>query len=97
MADTNLRPWFFETETGNIMRDNAVDWLLWSLFSTHTGEYTEEWEEEIEGYLNKFGEYLGYSLERGRNPRMQCMRLTLDPVVMCHRPFVWYMVSSLYV
>lgn len=74
------------------MRDNAADWILWALFSTHQGEYTEEWEEEINEYLDMFAERLGRPLAQGRDAKIQCMRLTLDPVVMCHRPFLWYMV-----
>lgn len=92
MSEATIRPWFIETESGRIMRDNAADWILWALFSTHEGEYTEEWEEEINEYLEMFAERLGRPLAQGRDENIKCMRLTLDPVVMCHRPFLWYMV-----
>ncbi|EIM92937.1 uncharacterized protein STEHIDRAFT_90320 [Stereum hirsutum FP-91666 SS1] len=94
MSEATIRPWFLQTESGRIMRDNAADWILWALFSTHEGEYTEEWEEEINEYLEMFAERLGRPLAQGRDANIKCMRLTLDPVVMCHRPFLWYMIVA---
>jgi len=38
---------------------------------------------------------IGYKLEDGWNSGVQCMKVTLDPVKMLHRPFLWYMVVSL--
>ncbi|TFY74959.1 hypothetical protein EWM64_g9053, partial [Hericium alpestre] len=38
---------------------------------------------------------LGYPLDKGSNPNLQCLRLTLDPVIMVHRPLLWYMIVGL--
>lgn len=67
-------------------------WILWALFSTDT--YQPEWEDEINGYIADIEGLLGRTLEEGFNDKIGCMRLTFDPVVSLHRPFLWYLVSS---
>lgn len=84
--------WFFNSPAASIKRDNMKEWLLWALFSTNRDGQKEEWTEELEGYLTRLEEYMGRKLERGWNSGAKCMKLTLDPVVMVHRPLVWYTV-----
>ncbi|KDQ50228.1 hypothetical protein JAAARDRAFT_74302 [Jaapia argillacea MUCL 33604] len=55
----------------------------------------EDWEEEIEGYLKIMGDSIGHPLEPGRNDKVQSMTLTFDPVLMLHRPLVWYSIIAL--
>ncbi|KII89162.1 hypothetical protein PLICRDRAFT_698270 [Plicaturopsis crispa FD-325 SS-3] len=76
----------------DIKRENVTDWLLWSFFSAKPDEVREDWKDELEIYTSKIEEQLGRKLESGFNKDAQSMRLTLDPVVMCHRPLVWYMI-----
>jgi len=85
--------WFTQSDSKRIQRGNAIDWLLWALFSTHIDDALDEWQEELEQYLSIMSNYLGYSFDLGSSPDVQIMRLTLDPVVMVHRPLVWYIVS----
>ena len=53
----------------------------------------EEWEDEIVEYLAAVEKALGQALPDGYNKDAPCMRLTLDPVPMLHRPLLWYLVS----
>ncbi|KAI0263414.1 hypothetical protein BC834DRAFT_1027718 [Gloeopeniophorella convolvens] len=95
MSSDSVSRWFTSTPGGRVWRDNAVDWVLWALFSAHAGELLTEWEEELDHYVSVLGGFIGYPLDRGNNPAIQVPRLTLDPVVTVHRPFVWYMIVGL--
>ena len=75
-----------------IKRDNIIDWLLWSLFSSTPDLLVKEWEEELDYYVPFFGDVLGYDIERGKNPELQSLRLSVDPVSALHRPLIWYSV-----
>jgi len=52
-----------------------------------------EWEDEVSEYLATVEDLLGQALPDGYNKDTTCMRLTLDPVPMLHRPLLWYMVG----
>lgn len=82
--------WFLSPE---IKKENVRDWILWAMFSVNSGEALEEWTEEIDGYIQSVEKTLGRRLEDGRNPKANSMRLTFDPVLMTHRPLIWYFVS----
>ncbi|KAI0245885.1 hypothetical protein BJV78DRAFT_1259315 [Lactifluus subvellereus] len=92
MTSESISSWFVSAPGRRVCRDNVIDWLLWALFSARTSEVLEEWEQELDYYISVMGEYLGYPLSPGGKSEMQCLRLTLDPVHMVHRPFVWYMI-----
>jgi hypothetical protein len=92
MTSESISSWFLRAPGHRIYRDNVIDWLLWALFSARTTEILEEWEQELDYYITVMGEYVGYPLRPGGESEIQCLRLTLDPVHMVHRPFVWYMV-----
>ncbi|KAH9955230.1 hypothetical protein BC827DRAFT_882947 [Russula dissimulans] len=95
MTAESITGWFLRASGGQIWRDNVVDWLLWALFSSRSKDTHREWEEELDHYITAMGEYVGYPLRPGSNPEMQCLRLTMDPVPMVHRPFIWYMLVCL--
>jgi hypothetical protein len=79
--------WF----TAEMTRESVKGWMLWSLFSCDVGDMDESWTEEMDGYLQAIENTLGRRLECGGQPTGS-MRLNFDPVVMVHRPFIWYMV-----
>ncbi|KAH9832839.1 uncharacterized protein C8Q71DRAFT_775203 [Rhodofomes roseus] len=87
--------WFFGSETSLIKRENMREWLLWALFGCNRENGRPEWNDEIEGYLAKLEDYTGSPFEDGWSETAKCMRLTLDPVVMLHRPLVWYAIVGL--
>lgn len=82
--------WFFSAD---FKRDNVVDWLLWALFSATRDDYLAEWEDELEEYLSMVEVVIGRKLDPGYNAGARCMRVTLDRVLMLHRPLIWYLVS----
>ena len=95
MTSESITGWFLRSPGRQIWRNNVVDWLLWALFSDSNTNTHPEWEDELDYYISVMGEHVGYPLRPGSNPEMQCLRLTMDPVHMVHRPFAWYMVSFL--
>ncbi|KAF8176980.1 hypothetical protein BJ912DRAFT_691780 [Pholiota molesta] len=79
-------------------RDDVIDWLLWALFSSSKEEIDlDDYREELEGYLREIEKYHDQPLAPGRSQKdqLQSMRITLDPVVMLHRPLIWYMIVAL--
>ena len=92
MTSESITGWFLRSPGLQIWRDNVIDWLLWALFSVRNRDTNPEWEDELEYYTTVMGEYVGYPLVAGSSPEIQCLRLTMDPVPMVHRPFIWYMV-----
>ncbi|KAI0685398.1 Alpha/Beta hydrolase protein [Cytidiella melzeri] len=96
MRDAELATgWFHFSEPDTIRRDNVVEWVLWALFSSSRDAYLDEWKEEIESYVKAVERLLGRKLEEGMNDRVKCMKVTLDPVIACHRPLLWYIIVSI--
>lgn len=96
VRDTELATgWFYFSPANSIRRDNIVEWILWALFSTNRDAILEDWEEELEGYIKIVERLMGRKLEDGWNEEIKCMKVTLDPVVALHRPFLWYSVREL--
>ena len=89
--------WFFSPSSSEMRRDNAVEWLLWALFSSTRDNRLDEWKEEIEGYVEVIERLLGHELQDGYNDSIKCMKITMDSVSGIHRPFIWYMVSNRFV
>ncbi|KAI0703756.1 Alpha/Beta hydrolase protein [Cytidiella melzeri] len=95
MRDAELATgWFPSSKPDTIRRDNVIDWILWALFSNSRDAYLEEWEEETETYVKGFERLLGRELEEGVDDRVKSMKVTLDPVVACHRPLLWYFIVA---
>ncbi|KAF8550891.1 hypothetical protein OG21DRAFT_1418930 [Imleria badia] len=82
--------WFFQSRA--VQKENILEWLLWCLFSTSMNASWEEWEDEIAQYLAAIENILGQALPDGYNNDTPCMRPTLDPVRMLHRPLLWYLI-----
>jgi len=81
--------WFLGTD---VNRDDVMDWIYWAVFSCDRVEAAPEWQTEAEEYLVLVERRFGLEFKDGNNgPRKtKSMRLTLDPVVMIHRPLLWY-------
>ncbi|KAI0784914.1 hypothetical protein C8Q75DRAFT_776751 [Abortiporus biennis] len=96
MKDTDFSTgWFYSKHPSAIRRDNVVEWILWAFFSTHPSGLDEDWEEELEGYVLMVEKLLGRKLEQGWDNTVRCMKITLDPVISLHRPFLWYLIVAL--
>ncbi|OCH92258.1 alpha/beta-hydrolase [Obba rivulosa] len=84
--------WFYSTTASSLKRENVREWLLWAFFGTPRVGHWDEWKEEIDEYIATVEKAIGHELEDGWNEDAPCMKVTLDPVTMLHRPFVWYMI-----
>lgn len=87
--------WFYSSPIPNIKRDNVVEWILWALFNTDIEGLREEWVEEIDGYVNMIEQLLDHKLEPGHNDEVQCIKVTIDPIVSVHRPLLWYLIVAI--
>ncbi|KAF7795762.1 hypothetical protein EIP86_006929 [Pleurotus ostreatoroseus] len=65
--DRHAMGWFFSPSSSEMRRDNAVEWLLWALFSSTRDNRLDEWKEEIEGYIEVIERLLGHELQDGYN------------------------------
>ncbi|KAI0351556.1 alpha/beta-hydrolase [Trametes cingulata] len=86
--------WFFSAPPDGIKRDNLVEWLVWAIFGTHREHIRDEWVDELQGYVDKMESLLGRKIEEGWDHTVRCMKVTLDPVDMVHRPLLWYFIVA---
>ncbi|KAI9065071.1 hypothetical protein FKP32DRAFT_1610897 [Trametes sanguinea] len=86
--------WFFSAPPDGIKRENIVEWLLWAIFGTHREGLKEEWAEELQMYVQKMEDLMGRKIEEGWDQTVRCMKVTLDPVDMIHRPLLWYFIVA---
>ena len=86
-----LEKWCKDAPLSEIKRENVKDFYRWAFLNSKTSTSMEE--VELEDYVDKFEEYSRLEIEPGYG-RAKCLRLTLDPVDMVHRPLVWYLVNS---
>lgn len=87
--------WFLP-QGQEFQREDAIDWLLWSLFAYDgSHESLEEWAEELDGYIQVIEKRLGRKLKAGRGNGIKSIRLTFDTVKTVHRPLIWYSVSAM--
>ena len=94
VRDTEIATgWFFSAPPSGIKRENMIEWLLWAVFGSQREGLKEEWADEIEGYIRNIEKLLGRKLEEGWDQTLRCMKVSLDPVDMVHRPLLWYLVS----
>ena len=91
VGDAYPRGWFLDPE---IKRENVIDWIFWAIFSCDRADAAPEWRAEAEYYLVAMEQHLEVNFEDGHNEAAKSMRLTLDPVLMAHRPLLWYGVSD---
>jgi hypothetical protein len=88
--DAYLSKWFKDAPLEDIKRDNVKEFYNWAFLNS--GTWNPEDEEELEECIQGFEKTLGKKFEPGRG-KAECLRLTLDPVHMIHRPLIWYLVG----
>jgi hypothetical protein len=86
-----LQRWFSGAPADEIRRENLKDFFLWAFFN-RCGVRGDD-EEEIEEYVDATEELLRRRIEPGRGSA-QCLRLTLIPVDIRYRSFIWHWVSQ---
>ncbi|KAE9972066.1 hypothetical protein EG328_005239 [Venturia inaequalis] len=87
-----VRQWFLGADLKDIKWENVKDFYRWAFLNTDV-EHTAH-DEELDIYVQGIEDLLGKKLEPGRGSA-KCIRLTIDPVKMIHRPFVWYFILGM--
>ncbi|KAB8360569.1 hypothetical protein FH972_024309 [Carpinus fangiana] len=83
-----LQKWFKDAPLDEIKRENVREYLSWAFFNV--ADAGPEHDDEMDVYLKTVDTSLGKPLPPGRG-NASCLRLTLDPVPMLHRPLIWYL------
>ncbi|KAJ3017721.1 hypothetical protein HKX48_003413 [Thoreauomyces humboldtii] len=93
-----IEGWFFGAPLESIRRQNCAEWFAWAMFDSELVDLTPEEQDEIygaEGFIAGTEVASGVTFEQGRNDEVRCMRLTIDPMQMLHRPAVYYAAIAL--
>lgn len=98
-----LRQWFLDAQPEDIRHDNVREFILWAFFDRHDsdgkgpikgpGPEDDDVTEELEGYISRTEELVGYKIPPGRGPA-KCLRLTLDAVEQRQRSLLWYVIVA---
>lgn len=85
--------WFLPqgADAAHLKRSDVVEWLLWAFFRADRVQV--EWVQEIEEYVASFEAIIGKKFDLGKSGKLKSIRTTLDPVLVLHRPLLWYIVS----
>jgi hypothetical protein len=87
-----MRKWFLDADPEEIKWENVKDFFRWGFLNT-AEEHTAH-DEELDMYVEGVEQLIGRKLEPGRG-KAKCIRLTIDPVEMTHRPIIWYFVCRI--
>ncbi|KAI0347262.1 hypothetical protein BDW22DRAFT_1480926 [Trametopsis cervina] len=89
-----LRTWFSRSTWSSIRKHEMYQWIHWAIFNAPF-ESREQLSEARRVLLDEVMESIekraGSKIPEGSNPEARPLRLTLDPVTVVPRPFVWYL------
>lgn len=89
-----LRGWFMGAPLSEIKRENLREFLSWAFLNT--ADLHAMSGDEFDEYIHAIEEQLGRKIESGKG-NANCLRLSLDKVLMSHRCLIWYLVRTLLV
>lgn len=92
--ESYIAGWFKNTSFSEIKRGNVEQWMAWGFFDERLRCLTTPERKELEGYMSLIEQRLGYPISPGFNKKVEGMRLMLDPVVIHHRPLMFYVVIA---
>ena len=84
-----LSQWFLGAKEEHIKRENVKEFVRWAFLNT--GKAENEYEDEVEGYVNAMEKLLGRDIPPGKGSA-KSLRLTVDKVDCLHRSLLWYLV-----
>jgi len=88
--------WFFGQSIENIRYDNVAMWLAWAFFDRNIHELDTLELMELHDMVITLEKFLLVKFQKGINPNLKCIRLTLDPVQASSRPLIYYGIISLF-
>ncbi|SGY79652.1 BQ5605_C008g05187 [Microbotryum silenes-dioicae] len=92
-----FRQWFRgRPPLSEIYRANAIEWIAWAVADARPEDVVSGSEADI--LINEGIEWMQHRLHHdftpGRNPKVESIRLTMDPVRAAHRPVGYYIVCN---
>ncbi|TFK55949.1 hypothetical protein OE88DRAFT_1622651 [Heliocybe sulcata] len=90
----SLRIWFGKVPWSQIHSQEVYAWLYWSIFNAVLPPLdllSPAQRVALDDALNMIEMRSGSTIPRGSNPAIKPILLTLDPVNICFRPFIWYL------
>ncbi|GJE84212.1 alpha/beta hydrolase [Phanerochaete sordida] len=88
-----LRTWFGKVPWSHIRRDDIFAWLHWSIFNAPFTSFDAlpfTRQKVLLDVLQMIEKRAGATIPDGSNPKAKPLLLTLDPISVSWRPFVWY-------
>lgn len=88
-----LRTWFGKVPWSYIRRHEMFAWIHWSIFNapfTSFDVLPPARQKVLLEVLQLIEKRAGASIPEGSNPKAKPLLLTLDPVSVTLRPFIWY-------
>ncbi|KAJ2920134.1 hypothetical protein MD484_g331, partial [Candolleomyces efflorescens] len=88
-----LRTWFCKVPWSSVKLDNLRRWLYWSMYNAEMPPYEQLCQarrQPLDESLDLLQKRLGCQAEDGHNPSIRSMCLTIDPVQIWGRPFIFY-------
>ena len=82
--------WFLGAGFDDIYRGNWEIWAAWVFFDHELHLLGEAEREEVNDLVNDLEQRMDCQFKPGRNPNVSCIRLTVDPVRIAHRPLAYY-------
>lgn len=88
-----MRTWFHKKPWGDIHKHELRQWLYWSTFNSHLppdAKLSPSHKQLLEDGIVLLEKRSGAKIPEGTNPQCPPLLLTLDPVVIYSRPFIFY-------
>lgn len=93
-----LRTWFCKAPWSAVKLHDLQKWLYWSIYNVEMPPYEElpaSHRAALDHATDLIHKRLGCVSEHGRNPAINPMRLTIDPVSIWWRPLSFYLLVKL--
>lgn len=88
-----LRTWFGKVPWSHIRRNEMFAWLHWSIFNAPFTSFDAlpfSRQKVLLDVLQMIEKRAGAPIPEGSNPNAKPLLLTLDPISVSWRPFIWY-------
>ncbi|TCD64755.1 hypothetical protein EIP91_003646 [Steccherinum ochraceum] len=90
-----LRTWFDRAPWSSIRKDNIYTWMHWSIFNdsfTSMEDIPMARRLHLDEMMERLERRAGMKFPEGFNPEVRTLRLSVDPVTVAARPFIWYII-----
>ncbi|CAL1700757.1 unnamed protein product [Somion occarium] len=88
-----MRTWYGKVPWSSIRKHEVYAWLSWSIYNApfpSLESLPEDEQEILRSAMSMLEKRAGIAIPDGSNPDSSPLLLTLDPINVAWRPFVWY-------